>query len=171
MILIDKPQDWTSFDVCGKLRGALKIKKASTSLLPPRTRVTKPALLATAQKYIKALSSMYNKIPHVSCMFAFASCMSSGQRDRGNCSGSCSGFSWAIAFIRQHNLAACGWWGVVMMMPFPNVAGGACRHAGPHGDRPAHHLHRPRHQADRQLCGHGESLHRHLAAGTGHSLL
>ncbi|BDA42161.1 tRNA pseudouridine synthase B [Coccomyxa sp. Obi] len=26
-ILVDKPQDWTSFDVCGKLRGALKIKK------------------------------------------------------------------------------------------------------------------------------------------------
>ena len=28
-VLVDKPQDWTSFDVCGKLRGALKIKKAS----------------------------------------------------------------------------------------------------------------------------------------------
>ncbi|CAL8468151.1 g7690 [Coccomyxa elongata] len=26
-ILVDKPQDWTSFDVCGKLRGALKTKK------------------------------------------------------------------------------------------------------------------------------------------------
>lgn len=28
-VLVDKPQDWTSFDVCGKLRGALKTKKAS----------------------------------------------------------------------------------------------------------------------------------------------
>jgi len=27
MVLIDKPQDWTSFDLCGKLRSALKIKK------------------------------------------------------------------------------------------------------------------------------------------------
>jgi hypothetical protein len=27
VILVDKPQDWTSFDVCGKLRGALKVKK------------------------------------------------------------------------------------------------------------------------------------------------
>lgn len=27
MVLIDKPQEWTSFDLCGKLRGALKIKK------------------------------------------------------------------------------------------------------------------------------------------------
>ncbi|EIE20650.1 putative tRNA pseudouridine synthase [Coccomyxa subellipsoidea C-169] len=26
-VLVDKPQDWTSFDVCGKLRGALKVKK------------------------------------------------------------------------------------------------------------------------------------------------
>jgi hypothetical protein len=28
-VLVDKPKDWTSFDVCGKLRGALKTKKAS----------------------------------------------------------------------------------------------------------------------------------------------
>jgi hypothetical protein len=27
VILVDKPQDWTSFDVCGKLRGALQVKK------------------------------------------------------------------------------------------------------------------------------------------------
>lgn len=27
-ILVDKPQDWTSFDVCGKLRGTLHTKKA-----------------------------------------------------------------------------------------------------------------------------------------------
>jgi len=27
MVLIDKPMDWTSFDLCGKLRGALRIKK------------------------------------------------------------------------------------------------------------------------------------------------
>ena len=28
-VLVDKPQDWTSFDVCGKLRGALKVKKVT----------------------------------------------------------------------------------------------------------------------------------------------
>lgn len=27
-LLVDKPKGWTSFDVCGKLRGALKTKKA-----------------------------------------------------------------------------------------------------------------------------------------------
>ena len=26
-LLIDKPQEWTSFDVCGKLRGLLRVKK------------------------------------------------------------------------------------------------------------------------------------------------
>ena len=26
-LLVDKPQGWTSFDVCAKLRGALKTKK------------------------------------------------------------------------------------------------------------------------------------------------
>ncbi len=31
-VLVDKPQDWTSFDVCGKLRGALKVKKVSAPL-------------------------------------------------------------------------------------------------------------------------------------------
>lgn len=36
-VLVDKPQDWTSFDVCGKLRGALKTKKASAPqiVFPP----------------------------------------------------------------------------------------------------------------------------------------
>ena len=28
-VLVDKPQTWTSFDVCGKLKGVLKVKKAS----------------------------------------------------------------------------------------------------------------------------------------------
>lgn len=28
-LLVDKPKGWTSFDVCAKLRGALKTKKAS----------------------------------------------------------------------------------------------------------------------------------------------
>lgn len=28
-LLVDKPQTWTSFDVCGKLKGVLKVKKAS----------------------------------------------------------------------------------------------------------------------------------------------
>lgn len=28
-LLVDKPQTWTSFDVCGKLKGLLKVKKAS----------------------------------------------------------------------------------------------------------------------------------------------
>lgn len=35
-ILVDKPQDWTSFDVCGKLRGALKTKKACVLSSPVR---------------------------------------------------------------------------------------------------------------------------------------
>ena len=35
VILVDKPPDWTSFDVCGKLRGALKVKKVLLS--PPDT--------------------------------------------------------------------------------------------------------------------------------------
>ena len=26
-LLVDKPQTWTSFDVCGKLKGALRVKK------------------------------------------------------------------------------------------------------------------------------------------------
>lgn len=30
-VLVDKPLSWTSFDVCGKLRGALKIKKVPAS--------------------------------------------------------------------------------------------------------------------------------------------
>ncbi len=28
-LLVDKPKGWTSFDVCAKLRGALKTRKAS----------------------------------------------------------------------------------------------------------------------------------------------
>ena len=32
-VLIDKPQGWTSFDVCGKLRGILKMRKARCCLL------------------------------------------------------------------------------------------------------------------------------------------
>ncbi len=31
-LLVDKPQTWTSFDVCGKLKGVLKVKKASQLL-------------------------------------------------------------------------------------------------------------------------------------------
>ncbi len=27
VLLVDKPPGWTSFDVCGKLRGALRVKK------------------------------------------------------------------------------------------------------------------------------------------------
>lgn len=34
-LLVDKPQTWTSFDVCGKLKGALRVKKVSCFLLPP----------------------------------------------------------------------------------------------------------------------------------------
>lgn len=37
-LLIDKPKEWTSFDVCGKLRGTLKpwkIKKVSVCVLLP----------------------------------------------------------------------------------------------------------------------------------------
>ena len=26
-LLVDKPQTWTSFDVCGKLKGVLRVKK------------------------------------------------------------------------------------------------------------------------------------------------
>ena len=29
-LLVDKPQGWTSFDVCAKLRGALKTKKVQS---------------------------------------------------------------------------------------------------------------------------------------------
>lgn len=28
-LLVDKPQTWTSFDVCGKLKGVLRVKKVS----------------------------------------------------------------------------------------------------------------------------------------------
>ena len=33
VVLIDKPQGHTSFDVCGRLRGTLSIKKAGPQLL------------------------------------------------------------------------------------------------------------------------------------------
>ena len=31
-ILLDKPSGWTSFDVCGKLRGVLRMKKVGLTL-------------------------------------------------------------------------------------------------------------------------------------------
>ena len=33
-LLVDKPQTWTSFDVCGKLKGVLRVKKVSCLSLP-----------------------------------------------------------------------------------------------------------------------------------------
>lgn len=33
-ILVDKPSGWTSFDVCGKLRGVLRMRKVGHSMLP-----------------------------------------------------------------------------------------------------------------------------------------
>ena len=30
-LLVDKPQTWTSFDVCGKLKGVLRVKKVSVA--------------------------------------------------------------------------------------------------------------------------------------------
>ena len=33
-LLVDKPQTWTSFDVCGKLKGVLRVKKVSCMRLP-----------------------------------------------------------------------------------------------------------------------------------------
>jgi hypothetical protein len=33
-VLVDKPQDWTSFDVVAKLRGAIKIKKVAPLYCP-----------------------------------------------------------------------------------------------------------------------------------------
>ena len=35
VLLVDKPPGWTSFDVCGKLRGALKVKKVRAPALGP----------------------------------------------------------------------------------------------------------------------------------------
>lgn len=45
-VLVDKPLGWTSFDVCGKLRGALKIKKVLASHAP--------ALLFLAVRFMNA---------------------------------------------------------------------------------------------------------------------
>ena len=33
VVLIDKPLEWTSFGICGKLRGALDIKKVGLQLV------------------------------------------------------------------------------------------------------------------------------------------
>ena len=39
VLLVDKPPGWTSFDVCGRLRGALKVKKVRGLLLQRCLRI------------------------------------------------------------------------------------------------------------------------------------
>ena len=52
-LLVDKPKGWTSFDVCAKLRGALKTKKAKSRML-------------TAEiKAVLRLIAPCSKTPHV----------------------------------------------------------------------------------------------------------
>ena len=45
VLLVDKPQGWTSFDVCGKLRGALKVKKVRRDM--PRARARPVSLTSS----------------------------------------------------------------------------------------------------------------------------
>ncbi|DBA88739.1 TPA: hypothetical protein ACH3X1_004161 [Trebouxia sp. C0004] len=69
-LLVDKPQTWTSFDVCGKLKGVLKVKKASLlcktlySSQLPATHSPALCTLSTSQSVPTLNCSWSNQLHH-----------------------------------------------------------------------------------------------------------
>ncbi len=134
-LLIDKPLEWTSFGVCSKLRGALGVKKVTSST---RTTAVRCVLLVVRCLHALAIDSQ----PIICNQRA---------KSRGSCSQHCRRCLCMPVWVSRADHAFVG-----QVCRTDSRTDWACRHVGSAGDRPPDRVHRQGDEVSGELHGPGE---------------